>query len=158
MLFGCSPLLAIVYATLFVPMHPAGYRQASNQRSTAARLAEIHESIARYESTCHTAPPKGLKSISVWKDELVTCDPEVEPNSLPLEDSVSGYRYHATFDGLHKYEITASPTQPSVTGNLEFYMDQTGLIRGVQGRPAAANDQVWNMTEASRPQQVPLAH
>jgi type IV pilus assembly protein PilA len=110
-------------------------KMAANEASAVASLRTYNTSIVAYETTYATAPTTNLSELG----------PSTTPSSTSadLVDSLlgiaapvkSGYGFTYTAGGaaangsVSTYTILAVPTTQNVTGQRQFFTDQSGVIR-----------------------------
>ena len=102
-------------------------KMAANEASAVGSLRTLNTASVAYSTTYGTYPPA-----------LSNLGPATTPTSTAadLVDSVlssgtkSGYTFTwAPGTGNLSYSITAVPSTPGVTGQRDFYTDQSGVIR-----------------------------
>ena len=102
-------------------------KMAANEASAVGSLRSLNTAAVAYSTTYGTYPP-GLSSLG----------PSTAPTSsaADLIDSVlssgakSGYSFTwSAGTGNLSYNITAAPSTAGVTGQRNFYTDQSGVIR-----------------------------
>jgi len=138
--------IILTIAALALPNFMRARIQA-NETAIAAALRTVTTAVVSYESTYQIGYPNGLSDLGP--------PPSGTPASATAADLVDraiamGQRSGYTFtyvssdtngDGRNDFfTINADPTNPGVTGNRHFFVDNTNVIRYNMAGPAGPTD------------------
>ena len=110
-------------------------KMAANEASAVASLRTYNTSIVAYETTYATAPSTNFSELGPSTTPSSTAADLVD-NLLGVAAPVkSGYNFTyaagaaASNGAVYAYTILAVPTTQNVTGQRQFFTDQSGVIR-----------------------------
>jgi hypothetical protein len=113
-------------------------------------LRTIDTAAATYASTYNRGFPPTLAALRCAKIEDAIQVPNERAACLIDEQLASGIKagYRITYipgppdktGRIQTYTVHSDPINPGVTGDLHYFTDQSGIIRGVSGKEASEND------------------
>ena len=102
-------------------------KMAANEASAVGSLRTLNTASVAYSTTYGTYPP-GLSNLGPATTPTSTAADLVD--SVLSSGTKSGYTFTWTAGtGNLSYSITAAPSTAGVTGQRNFYTDQSGVIR-----------------------------
>jgi type IV pilus assembly protein PilA len=104
-------------------------RMAANEASAVGSLRTLNTSEVQYDINYQTYSPD-LASLGPASGGSASSTTADLIDSLLASGTKSGYTFtYAPGTGQLSYSITAVPTTPNVTGQRQFYTDESGVIR-----------------------------
>lgn len=144
---GLASSILLIAIAAFV--HFVAYsRIAANQSAAVASLQRINTAATIYAEGYGGYPPS-LSVLGPGKSgsPYADCQPSKESGCMLEPDLASGRKWNYVFTyvpgtadtagAIRSYAIYADPTEPGVTGKLDFYTDQTCVIRFAKGKQAS---------------------